>query len=52
MLRHAHADSASIALVVDGNQLQMKITDTADSDAWTAGVGLSSMRRAGTALGG
>jgi signal transduction histidine kinase len=53
VLRHAHADSASIALWVDENQLQLKITDNGKIRApWTAGVGLSSMRQRVAALGG
>jgi two-component system NarL family sensor kinase len=54
VLRHAHAESASIALWVDDNhQLQMKITDDGmDRTPWTAGVGLSSMRERAGALGG
>lgn len=53
VLRHARADSASIALWVDENQLQLKITDDGKIGApWTAGVGLSSMRHRVAALGG
>jgi two-component system, NarL family, sensor kinase len=53
VLRHAHADSASIALWADENQLQLKITDNGKIRApWTAGVGLSSMRQRVAALGG
>lgn len=53
VLRHAHADAASISLAVDGNQLQMKITDNGVAPTpWTAGLGLSSMRERATALGG
>jgi two-component system, NarL family, sensor kinase len=54
VLRHAHAESASIALWVDDNhQLQMKITDDGVvRTPWIAGVGLSSMRDRAAALGG
>ena len=53
VLRHSHAESASIALWVDDNQLQMKITDNGVvRTPWTAGVGLSSMRERAAALGG
>jgi two-component system, NarL family, sensor kinase len=53
VLRHAHADSASIALWVDDDQLQLEITDNGKIRApWTAGVGLSSMRQRVAALGG
>ena len=53
VLRHAHAESASIALWVDDNRLQMKITDNGEvRTPWTAGVGLSSMRERAAALGG
>jgi two-component system, NarL family, sensor kinase len=53
VLRHAHAESASIALWVDDNQLRMKITDNGVvRTPWTAGVGLSSMRERAAALGG
>jgi two-component system, NarL family, sensor kinase len=53
VLRHAQADSASIAVWVDRNQLQLKITDNGKvRTPWTAGVGLSSMRQRVAALGG
>jgi two-component system, NarL family, sensor kinase len=53
VLRHAHADSASIAFWVDNNQLQIKITDNGVvREPWTAGLGMSSMRDRATALGG
>lgn len=53
VLRHANAHSASIAVWVDENQLQMKITDDGMlGTPWTAGVGLSSMRKRATAVGG
>jgi two-component system, NarL family, sensor kinase len=53
VLRHAQADSASIAVWVDDNQLQMKIADNGVVRApWAAGVGLSSMRERASALGG
>jgi two-component system NarL family sensor kinase len=53
VLRHAYADSASVALWVEDDQLQIRITDNGLMRApWTAGVGLSSMRERATALGG
>jgi two-component system NarL family sensor kinase len=53
VLRHANADSASITLWLEENQLQMKITDDGVlRTPWAAGVGLSSMRERATALGG
>ena len=53
VLRHAHADSASISLWIDDNHLQMKITDDGMADApWAPGIGLSSMRERAAALGG
>ena len=45
VLRHAQADSASVTLWLEDDQLRMKITDNGMVRAqWTAGVGLSSMR--------
>jgi two-component system NarL family sensor kinase len=53
VLRHAHADSASIALWIDHKQLQMKITDDGMvRTPWSAGIGLSSLRERAAALGG
>jgi two-component system, NarL family, sensor kinase len=53
VLWHAQADSASIAVWVDGNQLLLEIADNGKIRApWTAGVGLSSMRQRVAALGG
>ena len=53
VLRHAHADSASIALWIDHEQLQMKITDDGMARTpWSAGIGLSSLRERASALGG
>ncbi len=53
VLRHAHADSATIALWIDDKQLQMKITDDGIvRTPWSAGIGLSSLRERAVALGG
>jgi glucose-6-phosphate-specific signal transduction histidine kinase len=53
VLRHAQADSASVTLWLEDDQLRMKITDNGMVRAqWTAGVGLSSIRERATALGG
>ena len=53
VLRHAHADSASIALWIDHEQLQMKISDDGIvRTPWSAGIGLSSLRERAAALGG
>ena len=53
VLRHAHAESVSIALWLEDDQLQMKIADDGMARTpWTAGVGLSSMRERAAALGG
>jgi signal transduction histidine kinase len=53
VLRHANADSASITLWLEQNQLQMKITDDGVvRTPWAPGVGLSSMRDRASALGG
>jgi signal transduction histidine kinase len=53
VLRHAHADSATIALWIDDKQLEMKITDDGIvRTPWSAGIGLSSLRERAVALGG
>jgi two-component system NarL family sensor kinase len=53
VLRHAHAESASIALWVEDDHLQIEIADDGMvRTPWTEGVGLSSMRERTAALGG
>jgi signal transduction histidine kinase len=53
VLRHAHAESASVALWLEDDQLQMRIADDGMvRTPWPAGVGLSSMRERAASLGG
>ena len=53
VLRHAQADSASVTLWLEDDQLRMKITDNGMvRTQGSAGIGLSSLRERAAALGG